>query len=312
MSARISIFLGKGGVGRTTLSSAFAVDRAAAGERVLLASVVATDDPVARIAHEAAGIDTGSRLDLVKIDTRKLVDDLVRKVTRLGAMADFITNHPSYDSLMGIVPGIQQLALFHYLENKRRSGAYDRIIIDAPATGHGIHFLEAPEKATRILAGALRDRAAELRDMLRDPEATDVVIVTIPEEMPIRETVELAAKLRAQGFPLDNVAVNKWLPKVFSHEGSRRVLHALNTSGEARTNVERAVASRSRVDVETWLRALNHVATQRAENEQHLEEIRGLDVKISIIPLIPDSHRRLVEVATAMKRMRTGEQVVAP
>src|SRR5437763_7393788 len=103
-TCRLSIFLGKGGVGRTTLACAFAVDRAAAGERVLLVSLAHGDQLSSRIQHEAAGVDTDAlmrasyaggrhpahasgRLELLALDARALVDDLVRKITRLGAMA---------------------------------------------------------------------------------------------------------------------------------------------------------------------------------------------------------------------------------
>src|SRR5439155_21187614 len=84
---RLSIFLGKGGVGRTTLACAFAVDRAAAGERVLLVSLAHGDQLSSRIQHEAAGVDTSGRLELLAIDPRELVDDVGRRITRLGAMA---------------------------------------------------------------------------------------------------------------------------------------------------------------------------------------------------------------------------------
>src|SRR5439155_20328809 len=87
---RLSLFLGKGGVGRTTLACAFAVDRAAAGERVLLVSLAHGDQLSTRIQHEAAGADTTGRLELLPLDSRELVDDAVRKITRLGAMADLV------------------------------------------------------------------------------------------------------------------------------------------------------------------------------------------------------------------------------
>lgn len=299
--ARISLFLGKGGVGRTTMASAFAVDRAAGGERVLLLSVVANDNPTARIQHEAAGVETGGRLELQSIDSRALVDALVRRITRLGPMADFILGHPSYDSLVDIVPGVREMAIFHFVERKRHEG-FDRIVLDAPATGHGIHFLEAPEKSARILAGPLRARAEELRAMLQDERVTDVVLVTLPEEMPVRETVELARTLDRQGFHVDNVVVNKWLPPFFEDEGSRLVLERLSVDPAARDAFAREIAGKAKIDVEQWLSALHLMSKQRAEARSHLAELESLEAKLSIIPLIPDSSRRLLRVAEAMKR----------
>lgn len=300
-SGRISLFLGKGGVGRTTLASAFAVDRAAAGERVLLMSVVANDNPASRIQHEAAGVDTGARLTLMSVEPRKLVDDLVRKITRLGPMAEFILKHPSYDSLVDIVPGVREMAIFHTLAKMRDEGDFDRIVVDAPATGHGIHFLEAPEKSARILAGPLRARAEQLRAMLQDARTTDVVLVTLAEEMPVRETIELARTLGLQGFRVDNIAVNKWLPPFFEDKGSRAVLRTLTDEPEARRRFQHQVEGRAPIDVEEWLSALDLMAAQRAEAKSHLADLRALNAKLSIVPHIPESSKRLLKVAQAMR-----------
>lgn len=300
MGARLSIFLGKGGVGRTTLACAFAVDRAAAGERVLLVSIVANDNPTARIQHEAAGVETSGRLELLSLDPRSLVDDIVRKITRIGPMADLVLKNPSYDSLVDIVPGVREMAIFHFLA-KKRDGEYDRVVVDAAATGHGIHFLEAPEKSARILAGPLRARAEELRAMLQDPAVTDVVIVTLPEEMPVRETMELAATLRRQGFTVDNIVVNKWIPKLFEDAGSRRVLGKLTDDAHARDAFQKDIEGRAGINVGEWLGALNLLSSQRAEAREHLQELRGVEAKLALVPLIPDSSRRLLLVAEAMK-----------
>jgi anion-transporting ArsA/GET3 family ATPase len=285
--ARLSLILGKGGVGRTTLACAFAVDRAAAGERVLLVSLTQGDPVASRIQHEAAGVDTSGRLELLALDPRQLVDDVVRKITRLGAMADYILRNPSYESLVDIVPGVREMALFHELGRRRELGLHDRIVLDAPATGHGMHLLEAPQKTARILAGPLRARAEELGAMLKDPRATDVILVTLAEETPVRETVQLAALLREEGFPLDNVVVNRWFPRVFVDERARRVLEAARD--------------------EPWAAPLRLVAAQRAEGEAHLAELRGIEgAKLAIVPLIPESARRLQRVAEAMKDFVPG------
>lgn len=137
--------------------------------------------------------------------------------------------------------------------------------------------------------------------MLQDAAVTDVVLVTLAEEMPVRETMELARVLARQGFHVDNVAVNKWLPPFFEDEGSREVLQRLTQDEDARAAFEREVAGRAPIDVREWLAALNLMAAQRAEAKSHLAELRSLDAKLSIVPLIPDSSRRLLKVAEAMK-----------
>jgi len=305
--ARLTIIMGKGGVGRTTVACAFALDRARAGERVLLVSVAANDDPTARIAHEAAGLQTHDRLHLLSIDSRQLVDDLVRRITRLGAWADFILGHPSYESLIDIVPGVREMAIFHLLERKRHQG-FDRIVLDAPATGHGIHFLEAPDKAAKILAGPLRERALELKAMLHDGAQTDVVIVTLPEETPVRETLDLSRQLGEQAVPLDNIVVNKWLPRVFVDAPPRAVLARFVDDARARATFAASLEGRlattgpEAFDAEAWTNALALVAGQRAEAAEHLASLRALEVKLAIVPHIPDSANRLMAVADAMQR----------
>ena len=186
-----------------------------------------------------------------------------------------------------IVPGVREMAVLHELAKLREEGPYDRIVLDAPATGHGIHFLEAPAKSARILAGPLKSRAEALHAMLQDPGATDVVLVTLAEETPVREAHELAETLRRDGFALDNVVVNKWLPRVFEDDEGRRALASLPPT-------------------DPWAAAMRLVAAQREEGDAHLEELRALDAKLAIVPLIPDSSRRLVKVAEAMKDFVPG------
>jgi anion-transporting ArsA/GET3 family ATPase len=230
-------------------------------------------------------------LELLRLDGRALVDDVVRVLIRMPTLAEFVIRNPSYESLVDIVPGVREMALFHHLEKRRREG-FDRIVLDAPATGHGMHLLEAPDKTSRILAGPLRDRAEQLRDWLKDPAATDVVIVTLAEEMPVRETLELAATLRRQGFPLDNVVVNRWLPRVFGDRAVRDVLSAVAEHGLADAR---------------WIGAMRLMEAQRAEADAHLAELRSaLDVKLALVPLIPDSRARLVRVAEAMRDFVPG------
>lgn len=298
---RTVIVLGKGGVGRTTVAAALAAGYAARGERTLVVSPVTRADEVrARLAREGQGLEPGERLVVSEVDSRELVDGLVRTILRLGPMTDFLLNHPAYDSLMGIVPGFHELATLNYLYNEQRNGGHDRIVLDGPATGHGLHFLEAPGKSTQIMAGKLKERAEEITTVLKDPARTEVVIATLPEEMPVRETLELAKRLLEQGFPLSRIVVNRVLPPFFTDPAASRVLDGLHGDPARQARVGRAIAHTSRLDVGQWTNALALVRSQREEGATHLEALRALPVPLVEVPLHPDPHGRLRLVADAL------------
>src|SRR5207244_926396 len=96
------------------------------------------------------------------------------------------------------VPSLQELVmlgkiLFH-LREKRPDGSYrfDRIVIDAPATGHAITFLSVPQVVVdTVPPGPLANDATWMRDLLVDPQTTGAVLVSLPEELPVNETLEL-------------------------------------------------------------------------------------------------------------------------
>lgn len=293
---KLTVVLGKGGVGRTTVAAALALERARAGERVLLTSVSDTAELERRLAHE--GGPRPPDLELVELDAAALVDDLVRRALKLGPITEALLRHPGYESFVAIVPGARELAVLDRVHAAR--GDHDRVILDGPATGHGLHFLEAPKRAEGLLVGRFKEHVTALREALQDPARTDLVLVTLPEETPVRETNELAAQLRRDGFVVDNVVVNKWLPEVFEDAGARAVLDALNGDPEARNGLQRAVARHSRIDVEDWLRAVNLLRGQHDEHRQHLGELDAGKAKVSVVPLVPRTEGRLEAVATAL------------
>lgn len=294
---RVSVFLGKGGVGRTTLATAFAWARASAGERVALVSLANGEDLSRRLRDEAP---TTNAPVVLAIDPRALVDDLVRAVLNAGPLTGMLLRSPAYASLVDIAPGIREMAVLNHVWNLREAGNFDRIILDAPATGHGLHFLEAPEKASALLVGKLRERARAVERMVKDGAAFEVVLVTIPEETPVRETVELADHLKARGIVVDNVVVNRWLPDVFANEGSATVLASLRRDAARRRRLSRAIAHRTRIDVEDWLAAVDIIEEQRAEALEHRARLDAIGAKVSLVPLLPERTGRLAAVAKHM------------
>jgi anion-transporting ArsA/GET3 family ATPase len=92
--------------------------------------------------------------------------------------------------------------------------------VDAPATGHGLTFLDVPRVVVSALrAGPLRRHAGWVEEMLKDPTATLVVPVALAEELPARETLELVNRIReGMGVPVDRVVINAVLECPFPED----------------------------------------------------------------------------------------------
>ena len=89
--------------------------------------------------------------------------------------------------------------------------------MDAPSTGHAVGLLQAPTTFSRLGGvGPIGHEAAHIRDFLADPSSTAIVLVCTPSEMPVTETVELAAAIEeVTGRPPDAVIANQVLPDRF-------------------------------------------------------------------------------------------------
>ena len=136
---------------------------------------------------------------------------------------------------------------------------FDVVILDAPATGHGLDMLRVPKVIIDVVpAGLLRRDAERAWALFQDPAMCAVVIVTLPEEMPTTETIELARALKNElKLPIGKIVVNAVLPPLFSRDERAR-LEALavhgDTPGEAALVSGRDRATRERVQAESLAR----------------------------------------------------------
>jgi anion-transporting ArsA/GET3 family ATPase len=114
------------------------------------------------------------------------------------------------DVVSTAAPGLDDLLILGKIKQLERSGAADLVVVDGPAAGHAISFLMAAaglHDAVRV--GPINSQAQEVLDMLRDHERCQVVLVTIPEETPVNETIETAFALEDRvGVQLGPVVVN--------------------------------------------------------------------------------------------------------
>jgi anion-transporting ArsA/GET3 family ATPase len=226
---RLIVVTGKGGVGKTTVSAALAVALAHRGHRVLVAMVNAKERlssmyEVPRIGPHNVNVLPG--IDAVNMTPDAALEEYGMMTLRIRALYRLVFENRFVRSFLHAVPGLDAWSMlgkatYHAIERaKDGSFRYDTVILDAPATGHALSLLGLPRTLSQIAPpGQLRREAAERWELLSDPRRTEILPVTLLEEMPVTETSELVAQLRNDlRLPVSRVVLNAVPPARFAGE----------------------------------------------------------------------------------------------
>jgi anion-transporting ArsA/GET3 family ATPase len=212
--ARLLVVTGKGGSGKTTVAAALAVAAGLRGRRTLVAEVEgrqglarlfgrrSLDHREVRVAERVAGLAVDPEASLRDYLGRYGFAPLARLLT-WARLTHFIT---------AAAPGLGDVLLVGKVweASTRARGGYDLVVLDAPPTGRVVPFLRAPETVAELArVGPIRHQADRVGELLDDPERTGVVLACLPEELPVTETVEGVASLRAAGLPVAAVVANQ-------------------------------------------------------------------------------------------------------
>lgn len=239
---RLILYVGKGGVGKTTMAAATAARAAALGRRTL---VVSTD-----IAHSLGDVldrslghepeEVADRLWAQEINVLEEVrrtwgkfQDQVAEFLRREGVSDIQADE------LAIVPGMEEVAALVQIGRKSRTGEYDCIVVDAAPTGETIRLLSMPEsfqwyagrleawrgRIMRIVGPFLRGmlpnldvvdamtalagRVKDLRALLADPTRTSYRIVVTPDRMVLKEAQRAETYLNLFEYPIDAVIANR-------------------------------------------------------------------------------------------------------
>lgn len=250
---------GKGGVGKTTVAVALGLRAAAEGKRTIVCEVAAQENASRLFDHTEIGfheIEMEENLWSISIDPDESMREYVLLQLKVRAMRDLLFRSRIFSYLAAATPGLKELVTIGkiwelaQLDRKVKQGRkYDLVIVDAPATGHGIGFLQTPRTFAAIArVGPIHSQAQQLDRLITDHEHTGTAIVALPEEMPVNESAALEHDLRAEvGVAVDRVYMNGLYPERFSNEEAERLAAlAEGENGAMRAAARAALSERSR------------------------------------------------------------------
>lgn len=222
-ATRLVVVAGKGGVGKTTVTAVLANAAANLGLRVLVVTLdgrPGLDMLLGGSAGDGASYDgdllsvgrgpTGAgSIHLRTLSASEALQDYLA-TQGLARLAKRLVSTGVVDVVASAAPGIDDLLVLgkikHLVGLAGPDGPHDLVLVDGPAAGHALSLLRSPANiASTVRGGPLRSQAIEVRDMLRDPQRSRLVLVTLPETTPVNELLET---MEAVTDPNDDIGMS--------------------------------------------------------------------------------------------------------
>jgi anion-transporting ArsA/GET3 family ATPase len=259
LDKRLVFVTGKGGVGKSTIAIALGIAAAARGKRTIVCEV-GGQETASRVFRRAEigfhEVEVAPNLFAISIDPDQSLREYLLLQLRVRAMRDMLVRSRVFNYLAAATPGLKELVtigkIWELAQPDRRvkkAEEYDLVIVDAPATGHGIGFLQTPRTFAGIArVGPIHSQAQELDRFITDHNSTGAAIVSLPEEMPVNESASLEQSLTNEvGMDVDRIYMNALYPERFSKDDAEQLERALETAdGPARAAVRAALSEHRR------------------------------------------------------------------
>ncbi len=226
---RFLFVTGKGGVGKTTMCAALALALAGRGKRVLVAMCNTKERLSAMLGVgpiEEKVVQVHRNVWAVNISPDVALTEYGAMTLKVKAVATAVFDNKVTRTFFKAVPGLYEWAMlgkawFHTTEVHPDGGhRYDVVLLDAPATGHGLDMLRVPKVILDVVPpGLLRRDAERAWEMFGDRTRSGVVAVTLAEELPVTETVELVDAIESElHLPVLHLFVNAVVDPLFEEE----------------------------------------------------------------------------------------------
>jgi anion-transporting ArsA/GET3 family ATPase len=308
LDRRLLFVTGKGGVGKTTVAAALGLLGARLGKRTLVCEVDAKGNlaefyEAGPTAFKAREIQDG--LWAMSMDTEESLKEYLSLQLKLPLLSRIGPLARTFDFIATAAPGVKEILTVGKLAWEVRERNYDLVVVDAPATGHIVGQLRAPQAIKELVSvGLVRDQTEWMTELLTDSATTGVVIVASPEEMPVTESLELIERLRDTDVDVAGIVVNRVLPELFGR-GEEAVFERLaSPDGVA------ALSAAAGGPAGPVLDAARLAVTLRRTRAEHLERLRaGVDPTMPIL-YVPELFARSHGMrATSQVADRLGEEL---
>jgi anion-transporting ArsA/GET3 family ATPase len=282
LDKRLIFVTGKGGVGKSTVAAVLGLLAARRGLRTMIAEL-SSQQRVQRVfnryGQQFEEIQLAPGLFTISIDPEHAMNEYLE--VKVGPLGHALAASRLFQTFAMATPGMRELltigkvwelAQFH----RRTEGAtpYDLVIVDAPATGHGIGLLRTPRTFADIArVGPIAHQGRTIAETIADREFTGVVVVATPEEMPVNETLTLSEALEREELALDLVVLNGVYPVRFDRPEIDQLAEALNRT--------RSPLSRSALRA-----ALAEHARAQNQREQQARLMAGVNGRLVELPYV--------------------------
>jgi len=204
----INFVTGKGGVGKSAVAAALALRRAREGKRTALVelgdqSYFRDFFGLSEVSYRPQSLEIGGvQLGLAQWSGQECLREYALHILKIESLYRLLLENSVSRALMNVAPALPELAILGKITSgpPRNVGPkfpYDVIVVDAYASGHFMALLQAPEGlGSAIRFGPMGEQARSIQAVLKDPKICHYFVVTLPEELPVVEGLELADNIR--------------------------------------------------------------------------------------------------------------------